>query len=211
VLVRDLMKPNPATVRPESDPMAAQTLLRYGKFRRLPVVDEKGKLIGIVTASDLERFFSSVPSPGVVKRQYRVDQAMTHPVITVSPDYPLEEAARLMLEHKIGGLPVVKDEHVIGIITESDIFAQLVEVLGGDTSSLRVTVQVPDRPGQFARVTAKIAEMGCNICSVLSSRADERVNLTMRLQGASRDEIVRAIAELDEIELVHIWEHARDA
>ncbi len=211
MLVRDLMKSNPATVRPESDPMAAQTLLRYGKFRRLPVVDENGKLVGIVTASDLERFFASAPSPGVVKRQYRVDQAMTHPVITVSPDYPLEEAARLMLEHKIGGLPVIKDEHVIGIITESDIFAQLVEALGGDMPSLRVTVRVPDRPGQFARVTAKIAEMGCNICSVLSSRADEQVNLTMRLQGASRDEIVKAIAELDEIELVHIWEHARDA
>ena len=211
MLVRDRMKPNPATVRPESDPMAAQTLLRYGKFRRLPVVDDSEALIGIVTASDLERFFSSAPSPGVVKRQYRVDQAMTRPVITVPSDYPLEEAAKLMLEHKVGGLPVIEDGKLVGIITESDIFAQLVETLGGDVLSLRITVQVPDRPGQFAQVTAKIAELGCNISSVLSSRAGDRVNLTMRLQGASCDQIVQAITELDEIEIIHTWEHPTGA
>jgi acetoin utilization protein AcuB len=147
VLVRDRMTPNPTTVRPDSDPMAAQTLMRYGNFRRLPVVDHEGKLIGIVTASDLDIFFSRAPSPGVVKRQYRVDQVMHRPVITVSPDYPLEEAAQLMLKNKIGSVPVVEGEKVVGIITESDIFAQLVEALGGDTASLRITVDVPDRPG----------------------------------------------------------------
>ncbi|MCP4357074.1 MAG: CBS domain-containing protein, partial [Chloroflexi bacterium] len=106
MLVRDRMTPNPTTVRPNSDPMAAQMLLRYNKFRRLPVVDEKGQLIGIVTDSDLNLFLTTSPSPGVVKRQHRVEQVMTTPVITVSPDYPLEEAAQLMLKRKIGGAPV---------------------------------------------------------------------------------------------------------
>ncbi len=207
MLVRDRMQPNPTTVRPESDPLAAQTLMRYGHFRHLPVVDEDGRLVGIITRSDLERFFSQVPSPGVVKRQYRVDQTMTTPVITVSPDYPLEEAAKLMLEHKIGGLPVVQDERVVGIITESDIFAQLVEALGGDLHSLRITVRVPDRPGQLARVAAQIAALDCNICSVLSSPAGDHLDLTMRLKGAERNQVIRAITELDEAELLHVWEH----
>jgi acetoin utilization protein AcuB len=206
VLVRDIMTPNPTTVRPDSDPMAAQTLLRYGKFRRLPVVDEDGKLVGMVTDSDLEIFFSTAPSPGVVKRQFRVDQVMTSPALSVSPNYPLEEAAKLMLEHRLGGLPVVENEKVVGIITESNIFAQLVEALGGDTPLLRVTVELPDRPGQFARVATRLAELNCNICSVVSARTDDKLYLTMRLEGSDRDTIVQAVQELEDIELTHIWQ-----
>jgi acetoin utilization protein AcuB len=205
VLVRNRMTPNPVTVHPDSDPMAAQTLLRYGKFRRLPVVDEDGKLVGIITDSDLELFFSTAPSPGVIKRQFRVDQMMRRNVVTVPPDCPLEEAAKLMLEHKIGGLPVVEDEKVVGIITESDIFAQFVEALGGDTASLRVTVQVADRPGQLARVAARMAELNCNISSVVSSRAGDKLNLTMRLEDADRETIIQALRDLDQVELIHIW------
>jgi acetoin utilization protein AcuB len=200
------MTPNPTTVRPDSDPMAARTLLRYGKFRRLPVVDKDGQLVGIITASDLDLFFSTAPSPGVVKRQFRVDQVMKSPVITVSPDYPLEEAAQLMLERGVSGLPVVEEGRVVGMITESDIFAQLVEALGGNTTSLRVTVQVPDRPGQLARVANQIAALNCNICSILSARVRDQMRLTMRLQGTAKETIVQALSALEDIELIHVWE-----
>jgi acetoin utilization protein AcuB len=183
MLVRDRMTPNPTTVRPKSDPMAAQMLLRYNHFRRLPVVDESGQVVGIVTNSDLE----------------------LTPVITVSPDYPLEEAAQLMLKHKIGGLPVVEGGQLVGIITRDDILAQLVEALGGETSSFRITVQVPDRPGQLAQVATKIAELNCNIASVISSRAGDRLNLTMRIQGAECEACVEAIRNLDEITVIQVW------
>lgn len=206
MLVRDRMTPKPATVRPESDPMAAQTLMRYGRFGRLPVVDQDGKLVGIVTESDLELFFSTAPSPGIIKRQYRVDQVMKSPVLTVSPDFPLEEAAGMMLQHKVGGLPVVEDDQVVGIITVSDIFIQFVEALGGDTASLRITVEVPDRPGQLARVAACVAALGCNISSVVSARAQGKTLLTMRLEDADCDAITQAIEELDGIELIHTWQ-----
>jgi acetoin utilization protein AcuB len=200
------MTPNPTTVRPESDPMAAQTLLRYGGFGRLPVVDRDGNLVGIVTASDLELFFSRAPSPGVLKRQFRVDQVMKSPVLTVPPDFPLEEAARLMLDHKVGGLPVTEDGELIGIITGNDIFAELVAALGGESNSLRVTVEVPDRPGQLARVAARLAELDCNICSVLSSSSEGKGTITMRLEGADRSEIEESLAELDGVTLLHIWQ-----
>jgi acetoin utilization protein AcuB len=211
VLVRHRMTPDPTTVRPDSDPMAAQTLLRYGGFGRLPVVDKDGELVGIVTASDLELFFSRAPSPGVLKRQFRVDQVMKSPVLTVPPDYPLEEAARLMLEQKVGGLPVVQDGHLVGIITGNDIFAQLVEALGGDTNSLRVTVQVPDRPGQLARVAARLAELNCNISSVVSSSSAGKSSITMRLEGAERSDIVQALKELEGITVSSVWQSDQGA
>ena len=203
--VRDRMTPNPTTIRLNSDPMAAHMLLRYSKFRRLPVVDQSGRVVGIVTDSDLNLFLATAPSPGIVKRQHRIEQVMTRPVIIVSPDYPLEEAAQLMLKHKIGGVPVVEDEHLVGIITRDDILAQLVEALGGDTSSLRITVQVPDRPGQIARVATKIAELNGNIASVISAQAGNRLNLTMRIQGLECDTCVTAIQDLDEIDVIDVW------
>lgn len=207
MLVRDRMTPNPTTVRPESDPLAAQTLLRYAKFHQLPVVSASGQLVGIVTSSDLDLFFSSAPSPGVVRRQYRIDQIMTSQLVTVAPDYPLEEAARLMLEHNVDGLPVVEAERLVGIITTSDILAQLFEALGGGTPTLRITVQVPDRPGQFAQVAAAIAALDCNICSLLSAPAGDRVNLTIRLQGVNCEQVVQAVDELEEIAVIHVWEN----
>ncbi len=207
MLVRDCMTPHPATVRDNSDPMAAQTLMRYGKLRRLPVLDEDDALVGIVTTSDLNLFFSTAPSPGVVKRQYRVDQVMTSPVVTVPPDYPLEEAAEMMRVTKVTGLPVVQEGQLVGIITAGDILAQLVESMGGNISaSLRITVQIPDRPGQLARVATRIADMNCNICSMLSAPAGEQVKLTMRLQGPDHEAILEAIRGLEDVTVVHVWE-----
>jgi acetoin utilization protein AcuB len=210
MLVRDCMTPNPTTVRMDSDPMAAQTLMRYGKLRRLPVLDENDRLVGIVTTSDLNLFFSTAPSPGVTKRQYRVDQVMTSPIVTVSPDYPLEEAAELMRQTRVTGLPVVEGEKLVGIITAGDILALLVESMGRNIStSLRVTIQVLDRPGQLARVTSKLAALNCNISSMLSVPAGEHVKLTMRLQGVDHEAILRAIQELEDVTVVHVWERPK--
>ncbi len=140
MLVRDCMTSDPVTVRPESDPMAATMVLKFRGFRHLPVVDEDGRLVGILDRADLELFLSEAGSPGIMKRQHRVDQAMTREVVTVPPDCSLEEAATLMVEHKIGSLPVVEREQLVGIITETDIFKQFVAMLGGGSDSVRLTV-----------------------------------------------------------------------
>jgi acetoin utilization protein AcuB len=210
MLVRDCMTPNPTTVRRDSDPMAAQTLMRYGKLRRLPVLDENDCLVGIVTTSDLHLFFSTAPSPGVAKRQYRVDQVMTSPVITVPPNYPLEEAAETMRVNKVTGLPVVQEGRLVGIITAGDILAQLVESMGGNISaSLRVTIQFPNQPGQLARVATRIAGMNYNICSMLSATVGDQIKLTMRLQGPDHAAVLQAIRELEDVTVVNVWESAK--
>ena len=166
MFAKDCMTHDPVTIRPESDPLAAVAILKCGGFRRLPVVDEAGNLVGIVTLYDLEAFLSRAGSPGVLKRQHRVEQVMKRGVMTISPDCPLEEAASLMVRHKIGSLPVVEEEQIIGIITESDIFSQLAAVLGGGGDSLRLTVQVPDVPGQLAELAGRIAQVDGNISSI---------------------------------------------
>ena len=210
MFVRDCMTHNPITVRPESDPLAAMALLRCGDFRRLPVVDAEGKLVGIVAHNDLEVFLSQAGSPGVIKRQHRVDQVMSQEVMMVPPDCPLEEAASLMVEHKIGSLPVVENEQVVGIITETDIFRQFAAVLGGGTDSLRLTVQVPDAPGQLAKLSNCIAQVSGNISSVVAYDADQpgRINITLRVEGTDQETVLKAISAHSKLDVLHVWDGA---
>lgn len=213
MLVRDRMTPNPITLRPTSDPLAGVALCKSGGFCRLPVVDDDGRLVGIVTENDLRLFLSTAPSPGVMQRQHRVAQVMRSPVISVPPDYPLEEAARLMIEHDIGGLPVVEEDgRLVGIITRSDIFAQFAEALGADTPSLRITVQVPDRPGELAKLAGRIAGVNGNICSVVSHRPGREgwLDLTLRVEGAQQEVLLAAIRADPTVEVLHVWQRGAE-
>jgi len=204
------MTREPVTVRPESDPLAAMMLPRFRQFRHLPVVDDEGRLVGIVERADLELFLSKAGSPCIAKRQHRLDQVMIREVVTVPPDCPLEEAATLMVQHKIGSLPVVEAEKVVGIITETDIFKQFAAVLGGGTGSLRLTVQVANTPGQLAELAGRIAQVNGNVCSVVAyaARQPERVNITLRVEGVGPETLLEAISGLAGLDVLHTWGHA---
>ena len=207
MFVRDCMTRDPVTVRPQSDPLAAVALLKSGRFRRLPVVDARGLLVGIVTHKDLEVFLSKAGSPGIMKRQHRVEQVMKRDVLTVTPDCPLEEAASHMVQHKIGSLPVVEDGKVVGIVTETDVFSQFAAVLGGGTQSLRLTVQVPHVPGQLAELAGRIAQVGGNITSVVAYDAEEpeRINVVLRVEDASRERVLATVSAQSGLETLHVW------
>jgi acetoin utilization protein AcuB len=132
---------------------------------------------------------------------------MTRQVVAVPPDCPLEEAASLMVEHKIGSLPVVEAGRVVGIITETDIFKQFAAVLGGRTQSLRLTVQVPDAPGQLAELASRIARVNGNVSSIVAYASDRpaRTNFTLRVEGVDRETVLSALAGFTELEVLHAW------
>ncbi|MFN2225025.1 MAG: CBS and ACT domain-containing protein [Anaerolineae bacterium] len=205
--MRDCMTSKPIMVRPESDPLAGLMLIKSGRFRHLPVVDGEGSLVGIVDRNDLEAFLSQAGSPGIQKRQHRVDQVMTREVVTVAPDCPLEEAASLMVVHKIGSLPVLEEGRVVGIVTETDLFKQFAAVLGGGSDSIRLTVQVADAPGQLAELAGRISGVGGNISSVVAYPAGQagRINITLRVERAGRATILAAIEDLPQLEVIHAW------
>jgi len=211
MLVRDCMTTNPLSVRPESDPLAAIALLKSAKLRRLPVVDTEGKVVGIATRNDLELFLSKAPSPGVMKRQHRVEQAMSKPVITVAPDHPMEEAARLMVQHRVSSLPVVENNRLVGMITDTDIFEEFVAVLGGQANAVRLTVLVPDVPGQLAKMVNAIADLGGNIHSLVIYRAsptDCACNITLWVQNVTRKKLEAFFQNNPDVDLVHVWDEA---
>jgi CBS domain-containing protein len=130
--VRDWMTPTPVTVGPKTTLPEAHKLMMDRDFRRLPVVDH-GKLIGIVTLGDVrEAGPSSATTLSIFELNYllaqlTVDKIMTHNPVTVSPDATIRDAAKLMLQHEVGALPVVEGDQLVGIITESDIFRLIVQ------------------------------------------------------------------------------------
>lgn len=131
-LVRDWMTPNPITIVPKTTLPDAHKLMRDSKIRRLPVV-ERERLVGIVTLGDVrEAEPSNATTLSIYELNYllsklTVDRIMTRDPLTIAPDATIRQAARLMLEHKIGGLPVTEQGHLVGIITESDIFRVLAQ------------------------------------------------------------------------------------
>jgi acetoin utilization protein AcuB len=122
----------------------------------------------------------------------------------------LEEAAILMVEHKIGSLPVEEDGRIVGIITETDIFKQFAAVLGGGNNSLRLTVQVPDVPGQLAELSSRIAQVSGNISSVVAYKAaqPERINITLRVEGADKETVLETISSQFRLDVLHVWDGA---
>ncbi len=104
---------NPVCINPNDMPAKAKELMDAGRFRRLPVV-EKGGLVGIITERDLSQHLGYLDST-------KVDAAMTANPVTITPRDMAEDAARLMLQHKIGGLPVVENGKLVGIVGTNDL------------------------------------------------------------------------------------------
>ncbi len=130
--VCDWMTPNPITIDPKTTLPEAHKLMKSSRIRRLPVVDH-GRIVGILTLGDVrEASPSDATSLNIFEMNFllarlTVDKIMTRDPIVISPNATIREAAQIMLESKIGGLPVVDGERLVGIITESDIFRVLVQ------------------------------------------------------------------------------------
>ncbi len=188
MLVREWMTPDPQTVSADTPVMEALQRLREGGYRRLPVTRD-GRLIGIVTDRDLkEATPSKATTLSIYELNYllsklRVKDVMKSPVITVRADDPVEQAALLMEEHRVSGLPVLDGNELKGILTITDLMRALVSFLALREGGTRVTVDLPDEPGVLARV----AECGApsNIVAAVTTgiQPGHKRRLVLRVAG----------------------------
>lgn len=191
------------SVSPETPINEALAMFRTEHIRRAPVMKE-GKLLGIVSERDLLNASpSSATTLSVWELNYliskvKVKEVMTKKVITVDVDTPIEEAARIMADKKIGGLPVVSAGKVVGMITETDLFKILLELMGAREKATRVTVTVPDRPGELAKITRAISTSGGDFISFgifAGPDADSRV-VTFKVQGIKKEKIKEVLDDV---------------
>jgi acetoin utilization protein AcuB len=187
------------TIHPEMPMQDALNLMHKEHIRRLPVVDKRGKLIGIVSERDLLHASpSDATSLSVWELNYllskiTVDRIMTKEVITIAGDTPIEEAALIMADSKIGGLPVVRDGHVVGIITETDLFKVFLELLGARNAGVRLTALVANVPGGLAELTKAIFELDGNIVALGTFLGESPENREVTLKVESVD--IKALKE----------------
>jgi len=208
--VKQRMTASPITASPGTSHRQAVQMMHDNNIRRLPVVDDAGKLIGIVSESDL---LSTAPSQATTLSIYEVytllekltlKEIMTSPVIAVEEDCGLANAAHIMNQNKIGCLPVVRGEDLVGIITETDIFSTLVEVLGGGEPGLRVDLRVADQKGMLAKITQTIADAGGNIVSLTTFHGEDTAHtiLSIKVRGADETALRGGLDALPDVEIV---------
>jgi acetoin utilization protein AcuB len=204
MLVYERMSRHPMTVSPNTPVEQALKRMRDQKVRRFPVVDDEGALVGIVSDKDL---LYAAPSPATSLSIYElhylysritVSQVMARDVITVEESDPIEEAARIMVDNKIGGLPVMREGKLVGIITETDIFKTLMEMMGARDSGVRLTLLTPEIKGQLAALTGAVAELGGNIISLGTFWGKDASSavITMKVTGVKMDALIERIKPL---------------
>jgi len=199
MLVKQIMTQKVVTITLADSLRRADELLMQGRFRHLPVV-EGDRLVGIVSDRDIRAplFLNSRETALQAMEQKQIGQIMRQPVLTASPLMAVEQAAAIMHENKIGCLPVVEGERVVGILTESDIFRIFVEVMGVLVPSSRLQLSLDDRPGPLAVVTRIIKDHNVNIVSLVTEPGREpgQRTVVLRLQTIDPLPIIQALHEV---------------
>jgi acetoin utilization protein AcuB len=204
MLVRERMSKNPYTIQADTPVEETLKRMREVHVRRFPVLDKSGQLVGIIAEKDL--LYAS-PSPATSLSIYEmhyllskltVGEVMIRNVITVTEDTPVEDAARIMTDHKIGSLPVVRNGQLVGIITETDLFKLFLELLGARKKGVRLTMLVPDVKGTLAKITTAIAQQGGNIIALGTFLGEDPTNLlvAVKVNDVPKDTLVATLKPL---------------
>ncbi|MBQ9630933.1 MAG: CBS domain-containing protein [Treponema sp.] len=197
MIVKDFMVRNPETVSPTTTLTEAKAIMTKKNINKLPVIDKNGKLVGIITKNDLA---ASGPSDATTLDMYEigyllskltVEKIMTKNVISIAETEVVEEAARIMVDSEIGCLPVISDDVLVGIITESDLFHLFTEMFGARHKGVRATLSASDKPGQLALIVEKIAALRGNIVSVVTfgSKEEGSRHLTIKAEDVTLEQL----------------------
>jgi acetoin utilization protein AcuB len=204
MLVGERMSKPVITVRPDMSMPDALDLMHKEHIRRLPVVNQNGELVGIVTEADLlkaspsEATSLSIYEVTYLLSKLTIDRIMSKNVVTTTEDTPLEEAARIMADNHFSGLPVMRGKALVGMITETTLFRIFLELLGARRAGIRVTVSLPDKPGELAGLTKAIQDIGGNIIALgtfMGESPDEGL-VTFKVECVTMDTLKQAIQPL---------------
>lgn len=189
--INALMIPDPITITEKASVSDAIELMKVNSIRHLPVVSPKKMLKGFLTLADLKQGLI----PSMLGDLTLTDLMIKNP-ITVDPDHDIEIAAQLIYKHKIGGIPVVKKNKLVGIITESDILRAFIDMMGILTASSRIDVVIKDQPGLFSKVLQIINDNGGDIINVgITAQQTSKRIYYFRLSACKTDIIKKALED----------------
>jgi len=215
MLVANWMSKDVVTITPERSMMKASKLMKDKGISRVPVVDDNGKILGIISDRDIKDASPSKATTLDMHELYyllseiKIDAIMTKKVATIRADETVEKAAVLMLEGNFGGLPVVDDNGmVVGIITDTDIFKVLVEISGVYEGGSQVCLQISTEAGSLAPILDYLKDQGARIMSIMTRNVPETEGMKdvyIRIRDMEKPELKRLKAGLEEKFQVQYW------
>ena len=203
MLIKERMS-HPVISLPSDMPVHdARNLFKQENIRRAPVI-KNGKLIGIVSRQDL---VDATPTKATSLSRWEINyllskltvsEIMTKEVTVVDENLPIEQAARIMVDEKIGGLPVTRNGKVAGIITETDLFKVFLEMMGARDVGVRVTALVDDKPGILDKITSAVAKSGGSFISFGQFAGEDVATklITFKVADAKEEDVREAIKDI---------------
>lgn len=216
MLVKDYMTRHPLMAAPTMPIVEAQRYMGENNIRHLPVIGDGKRLLGLVTKQSLmvppgtlgslnvweiTRFLSDLTVGDVMVK--------AQDVITIEQDTTIEEAARVMVENRIGCLPVLEEGIVVGIITETDLLAQLMEMMVTRVPGVRVTVRMPDTKGELAKLVSAINAQGWAIMACGGARPPKQPgkwDAVVKIPLVSQEEVVAVLKQVEGQEIMDVRE-----
>lgn len=203
MFVKDCMSTNPITITPATPILEALSIMKKNKIRQLPVADNN-KLAGLVTEREL---LTVSPSPASTLSIYEmnyllskmlVKDVMVKNPVTVGPSTTIEEAALMMRENKLGSLLVTEGGKMLGIITQTDVFDQLINIFGLRKAGSRIVVETEDKVGVLADIVDEVRNLGINLLGVaINDKSDQKVQIMIRISTANPQELVEKLKQKD--------------
>lgn len=212
MLVKDRMSKHPLSISANESISSVHRYMQEQNVRHLPVVDKDGKMIGLVTDEDL---LKAEPSAATSLSMWEIHSlldkvkaknVMVRDPVTTLEDTPIEEAAHLMRDNKIGCLPVMREGKLVGIITETDILCAFMEFFSARQKGLRITMAVPDREGELAKVAQSIADQGGYIaaCGTFMSEEPAMWGVVLKVRNVDQEVLTDALSKIDGAKLTDI-------
>lgn len=214
MFVRDYMTRHPVMAEPSMSIVEAQGIMAEMQVRHLPVVETGKRLVGLVTRQtmripptelaslnvwEITRFLSNLKLEDVMVKRANV--------VTTQPDVALEEAAQTMIANKVGCLPVLEDDVVIGIITEIDMMAQLADLLGGNVPGVRATIRMPNKKGELAKVTGAISSQGWGIYAsggVRTPKDPDHWDCVLKVRDVPKEDLLAVLKTIEGQEVIDV-------
>ncbi len=189
--IQSLMIENPITIRPHASVGEAIELMKANSIRHLPVVTSGNRLVGFLTLADLKQ--GLIPS---MLGDVSLDDLMIKNPVTVKPDDDIEFAAQLIYNHKIGGMPVVQDGRLVGIVTATDMLRTFIDMMGILSTTSRIDVVLEEQPAAFKNAMQIINDNGGDIINVsMTPRQEGKRVYYFRLSACKTTVIKKALEQ----------------
>lgn len=204
MIVRDFMTKNPIYTNPKELISNVKTTMDREQITKVPVLDDSGKLIGVITKTDLKKTMpSNATTLDIYELSYllskiTVEKVMkTHP-ITIQKDATIEEAAKIMSEKGISSLIVMDGEVLAGILTKTDLFRAVVDMFGFRYEGVRAEIELNDNPGELAKISKAIGDQNGKIVSVITADGSDvsKRLVTIKIIGLNKDSVQKILSGL---------------